>query len=77
MKALAGMLVMYEAMAWSDQIFGHYHGGVWHAWPARLQDLQHMPDGGGRLHLAPMKQGETARSVILSPLAVEWIERAQ
>ena len=74
-NALAGMLVLYEAMAWSDQIFGHCHGGIWHALPARRDDLRRMPDGDGRLRLASMKRGDAARYVTLSPLAMEWIER--
>ncbi|MGO1541207.1 MAG: hypothetical protein ACTHZI_02425 [Luteimonas sp.] len=75
-KALAGMLVLYEGMAWSDQIFGHYSGGIWHASPARRDDLQRIPGGGGRLCLAPMRQDDGARFVLLSPLAMEWLERA-
>lgn len=75
-KALAGMLVMYETMAWPDQVFGHYQGGVCHALPARWRDLQPMSDGFGHLHLQPLKQGESGRSVMLSPLTMEWIKRA-
>ena len=74
--ALAGMLVLYEAMAWSDQIFGHYSGGTWHVPPARRDDLKWTPDGGARLRLVPMKRGDTARYAVLSPLVTEWIGRA-
>ncbi len=75
-KSLAGLLVLYETRGRCDQFFAPGHGSIRKTLSARKADLRRMPDGVGHLKLAPMKRGEAVRTVLLSPLAMEWIVRA-
>ena len=73
---IAALLVLYEAMATIDQIFGHWQHQEWHVQPARRSDVRRISDGSGLLSLQPSRVMPQGREAYLSPLTIKWLERS-
>lgn len=72
----AALLVIYEAMATSDEVFGHWQDREWHRQPAGREDVRYMPDGSGLLTLHPSQRDQRGRTAHLSPLTMQWLDRS-
>lgn len=75
-RFIASILVLYDAMAYADEIFGHRQHQEWHREPASRFDVRYLPDGSGLLALRPSGGRSHGRDAYLSHLTMEWLERS-
>lgn len=70
-RGMAALLVMYDAMAGADDVFGYQRGPDWHLEPSKRADLVRLPDGTGLLALNGQ---DSVKRTNLSKLTMQWLD---
>jgi len=72
-RGIAALLLIYDTMAMTDDVFGYKRGREWFAAPLNRTDLVPMQDGSGILSINTREWDDGQRTIRLSNLTMKWI----
>jgi hypothetical protein len=74
-RDVSAMLVQFETMAASDQIFGHRHEGTWLFAPLLRSSVSFQDDGTAKIEIAAVNGHRPQAPAVLTARTAQWLRR--